>query len=207
MSGYNTSDQEQIQMLKDWWKKYGTTILMGLMVFFVVNFSWQFWQNYQRKYANGASLMYTQMLSLLQMKKMDEVQLLGDHLFKDYSRTSYASLAGLVLAKEAVDQQKLDVALTQLQWVIKHAANNNLKQIAKIRAARILFADNKNQDALDLLSKTDDPGYTPAIAELKGDILLAMGQKEKAAAAYQEALHDSDKLQSPLLKMKLERLG
>lgn len=208
MSGYNTSDQEQIQLLKDWWKKYGTTVLMGLMVFFIANFSWQFWQNYHRKYVDGASLMYTQMLSMLQLKKADEAQLLGEQLFKDYRRTPYASLAGLILAKEAVEQQKLDVALTQLQWVIKHAANNNLKQIAKIRAARILFADHKNQDALALLSKVDDQGYLAAIAELRGDILLALGNAAAAKTAYQEALaHSPKEVQSPLLKMKLARLS
>ena len=205
MSGYHTSDQEQIQMIKDWWKKYGTTILMAIMVFFIVNFSWQFWQNYHRKYVDGASLMYTQMLSMLQMKKIDEAQLLGNSLQKDYRRTPYASLAGLTLAKMAVEQQKSAEALTELQWVVKYAANDNLKQIAKIRAARILFADNKNQEALDLLRKVDDAGYSPAVFELKGDILLALGQKDQAISAYQEALRVSGKTQSPLLKMKLER--
>lgn len=205
MSGYHTSDQEQIQMIKDWWKKYGTTILVAIMVFFVANFSWQFWRNYHRKYVDGASLMYTQMLSMLQMKKIDEAQLLGNNLQTNYRRTPYASLAGLTLAKMAIERQKTDEALTQLQWVVKHAVNGNLKQIAKIRAARILFADNKNQESLNLLQKIDDAGYSPAIYELKGDVLWAMGQKEQAIAAYQEALRNSSKVQSPLLKMKLER--
>ena len=206
MSGYNTSDQEQIQMLKDWWKKYGATILTGLLVFFVANFSWSFWKNYKQRYTSEASWMYTQMLSALQMKKNEEAQVFGDNLVKNYSRTPYASLAELWLAKEAVEQNKLDTALTQLQWVMQHASNDNLKQIARLRAARILLANNKNAEALNLLQQVDDEGYKAAIAELRGDILLAQDKQKEAIAAYQEALSASKEESSFLLKMKLERL-
>jgi len=207
MSGYNTSDQEQIQMLKDWWKKYGTTVLTGLLVFFVANFSWNFWRNYQQRHTGEASLIYTQMLSAFQMKKNDEAQIFGKQLLQEYKRTPYASLTGLVLAKEAVTQGKLDEALTQLQWVIKYAANDSWKQIARLRAARILSAQNNSQAALDLLQRIDDAGYRAAIDELKGDILLAQGKNQEASVAYQTALQNSPQEQSFLLKIKLERMN
>ena len=31
-----TSDKEQIQMIKDWWKQYGTTIVVAVLVFAIV---------------------------------------------------------------------------------------------------------------------------------------------------------------------------
>ena len=207
MSGYNTSDQEQIQMLKDWWKKYGPTILTGLLVFFIANFSWSFWRNYQQRYTGEASLLYTRMLSALQQQKSDEVQMFGNYLLKDYKRTPYASLAGLLLAKAAVDQQKLDLALTQLQAVINTSSTATLKQIAKIRAARVLLALHKNPEALDLLRKIDDQSFLAEVLETRGDIWLAQEKKTEAIAAYQDALLHSTEVQSPLLKMKLERLS
>ena len=62
-----------------------------------------------------------------------------------------------------------------------------LKQIARLRAARILLAMQKNQDALDLLATVDDPTYQPLIDEVKGDIYQAMGQTEQAKQAYESA--------------------
>jgi len=208
MSGYHTSDQEQIQMLKDWWRKYGTTVLVGLMVFFLVNFSWSFWRNYQQRYNDEASLMYTQLLSKTQLKQDDAVRTLSDHLLKDYNRTPYASLTALLLAKNAVGQKKMDVALTQLQWVIDNSSSDSLKQMARIRAARILFANNKKQEALDILQRVDDDGYMAPVLELRGDILLSQGKKDEAAAAYRDALKSiPEEATPPLLKMKLERLS
>lgn len=200
------SDQEQKQLIKDWWKKYGNAILAGILVFAVVNFSWRYWQQYQYQKMEGSSLMYMQMLGSAEQQKPDEAKLFAKKLMDDFSSTPYASLAAFSLAKEAVGKNDLDVAFVNLDWVIKHAKSDAFKQIAKIRAARILLAQKKSQEALDLLNNIDDKSFLAAIDEAKGDALIVLGKNDAAAKVYKEALElQKGEAISPLLKLKLEQ--
>jgi predicted negative regulator of RcsB-dependent stress response len=199
----HASDQEQIQMLKDFWKQYGTTILAALLTFAVVNFGWRYWHNYTYVRMERASVIYTQMLNANNLQKPDEVQLFGKRLEESYASTSYASLAAMTLAKEAVKQGKLDNAYNQLEWVIKHGHDASLRQIARIRAARILIEQKQGQAALDLLAKIDAEAFMVSINEARGDAYTVLGKTSDAKKAYAEATKsEKSDLSAPLLKMK-----
>lgn len=65
-----------------------------------------------------------------------------------------------------------------------------LKQIAKIRMARIFAAEKSYTNALNELSSIDDKTYLPVINELKGDIYGATGQYQEAMSSYKLALDE-----------------
>jgi predicted negative regulator of RcsB-dependent stress response len=200
------SDQEQKQLLKDWWKKYGNTILIALLAFALGNFSWQYWQQYKHKKTDNASLVYVQMINAREIKKPEEALLFAKHLVQDFASTPYASLAAFTLAQDAVVKNNLTEALAQLNWIVKHSCNNKFRQIARLRAARILLAQGKAQDAVTMLSKVDDQGFLALIDEVKGDALMALNKKNDAAKHYQDALRlQKESTQSPLLEYKLEQ--
>jgi predicted negative regulator of RcsB-dependent stress response len=204
MSGH-LSDQEQKQMLKDWWKEYGSAVILAVLVFFAGNFGLRYWHKHKIQQESQASIAYTQMLNSVHQNKVNEMQLYASKLQKDYARSPYASFATLALAKNYVQNNKLSQAAESLQWVIDHAKSKSLQQIARLRLARILLAEGKAQNALDTIEKIVDEGYASAIYELRGDILLQMGDKEKAAQSYQmakDALKDRD-VKSPLLNLKV----
>lgn len=203
------SDEEQIQMLKKWWRKYGTYILTGVFIFLVGNYSWRYYQQYQIRQASLASVAYSQMLDFVSQKKIDTAELYAKSLQKNYRRTPYASLASLILAKEAIDNGKFNIAEEKLRWIISHGGQNALRQLARIELARIMVADKRFDAALALLRHIKDKSFTGAVSEARGDALAMSGKKEDAILAYKNALkfNRENGLDSPLLKVKAEQFG
>lgn len=201
---YNISDKEQIQVIKDWWKKNGKVIILGIILFLVLNSSVIYMRKYNAQYKTNASDTYTRLISSQSQNKIDEVKLFADELQKKYPRSIYASLGLLIQAKNEVEKGKLDSAFNDLMWIINKHKDTKISQIARLRAARILLSENKPQEALKLVNKIDDDSYQVAIDELKGDIALSMQNKNTALKEYQHALDGSVKLdiKSPLLNMK-----
>ncbi len=200
------SDKEEVQLVKVWWKEYGYYLLFTVLFVVVANFGWHRYQHYQIGRSEQASLMYMQILDLVTQKKSDEVKLFGEKLVKDYPKSTYASLAAFVLAKLAVEANDLKLADERLRFIVKKAPSKKLRQIARVRNARVLIAMKKPQEAVDLLAAIDDTGYLADINETLGDALLALGKTSEAEEAYRKAKtsDESKKTHAPLLKMKVQ---
>ena len=69
-------------------------------------------------------------------------------LKSNYRYTPYAALATLMIARNDIYQNQYDKAKIQLEWVMKHASTSSLKEIARLRYARILNQENKPSVAL-----------------------------------------------------------
>ncbi|MCK4608658.1 MAG: tetratricopeptide repeat protein [Gammaproteobacteria bacterium] len=207
MEGY-VSDKEQIQLIKDWWKKHGTTILIAIVLVVGLSSGWRFWQSYKAKHAAEASVLYEQLLTAGINNKSADMKLYTDHLRKDYKHTPYASLASLMLAKADVATNNLGDAQKDLAWVVKHGKPDSIQQIARLREARVLLANNKAKQALKLLDKVDDKAFMPAISEARGDIYASQGNKAKALQQYKISLQESPKnsVLTPALQMKINQL-
>jgi predicted negative regulator of RcsB-dependent stress response len=203
------SDKEQVQLVKDWWKQYGGYILTVVIVFLASNYGWRYWHSYQDQRANLASTTYIQMQNMQSLNKQAEAQLFAEKLNKDYKNTSYSSLAALTSAKDAVNNGKLDVAEKKLQFALEQSKDKSFRQIARLRLARVLLSENQPQKVLTLLDVVDEPNFAAAIAEIKGDALLAMGKKSEALQSYQDANSalNASGVDAPLLKVKLEQLS
>jgi predicted negative regulator of RcsB-dependent stress response len=205
------SDKEQIQMVKSWWKEYGPTIIITIALFLLLSSGWHYWQRYLIKQKILASTMYSQMIEAQIHKKNSETKVFADNLIKKFPRSAYASLASMLLAKEAITTNNLDDAQKNLEWVIKNGKQEELRELARIRTARILIAKNKPQDAVALLQQSKNSTYAAAKQEVIGDALLAQqGEKNEqaAAASYRKALNEKNEgVVSPLLKVKSEQLN
>lgn len=201
------SDKEQQQIVRFWWQRYGYYIVLLLLIFVATSFGWLYWQRYQHVHLEHASIIYVQMLAALEQKKGDELKLFGDNLIKKYSRSTYASLAALILAKHAVQAGDLKAAEEKLKFVINDSPSNALRQLARIRIARILIELKKPQEALDLL-KLNNGNYASEVSEIAGDAFLALGVVEEAEKAYRKSQYINvslGKSVSPLLKIKMQR--
>ncbi len=205
MEGY-LSDEEQVQRLKDWWKKYGTAVLLALVVFLAANVGWRFWNKYKTGKSQQASMVYEEMFNANMMHKVDSFKLLAQHIIKDYGSTPYASMASLLLARQNVSANNLPAAENNLNWVIKNSSGSSLRQIARIRKARVLLALNQPREAMQVLNKIDDVAFDAMTFEVKGDINLAMHKKDAALVSYQQAVKAAGDQASPALKMKLDML-
>lgn len=185
MSDY--ADQEALDLLKKWWREYGKIALVAILIGLAIGFGWRYWRAHQVAQAERASLIYQQAQWALTQQRWSEAEALWKSLMKQYAQTPYASLAAGFLAQRDVSQNRLAAAVSDLQWVIQHARSASVKQIARLRGARVLLAEAQPQAALVLLKTVDDPTYQPLIDSVKGDIYRTQGQTALAAASYAAA--------------------
>ncbi len=202
------NEAEQVEQLKKWVNEYGASLIVGVFLALVIGFGWRFWQQRQEQQLEHASVRYEQLLTNVVNGNTTAVESQALRLMTRYPHTPYAQLAALQLARQQVYQDDYSGAQTQLTWVMKHGNNPALREVARLRVARLQLAQNKTEDALTTLDKIEDKSYLPAINIAKGDVLLALGKTTEAAQAYQAAMTafpGLDEMQ-PILSMKIDNL-
>jgi predicted negative regulator of RcsB-dependent stress response len=208
MNTYNLSDKEQVELVKNWFKKYGLSIISGILIALIGTYGWNYWQQRQTIQSDQASMLYEQMLSSDTSRQLDQFNATAVALIKDYSHTPYAGLAALSLANHAINQNNLPEAEKQLRWAMQNAKDKGVKEIAQLRAARVLIAENQPQSAISLLQNTDK-NFGSAAEIIRGDAYAAMQDKTRARIAYQKALSTLPEgaIIRQLVQMKLKELG
>ncbi|MDR3502539.1 MAG: tetratricopeptide repeat protein [Legionella sp.] len=189
MSVYMT-EEEQLESIKKWWKRYGNivSVIISVILFSIAGYRYFTW--HQDKLTQQASIAYEQMMIALSNNNTKAVKSFANELIKDHSKSVYADAAHMTLAKVYVSKSKLDQAQSELRMVADNSKLRTLKQIAKIRLARILAANKSYANALSELSKVEDATYLPVINELKGDIYGATGKYEEAMNSYKQAMDE-----------------
>lgn len=202
------TEEEQIEKIKQLWQRYGNLLLSILLSFALVTFAYHWWQQRTFSISRQASDIYLQMLTSDMNQDDKGIQAMANGLVSDYKNTPYAAQAELMLARVAATNNKMDVALDHLKWVLDHSNNASIKQIARLRYAYILLSQNKLSAALSELNVVADPAFKPLIEGLRGDIYRSQLQYDKARSAYKVALGLLPKqtLTSAVVQMKLDNL-
>lgn len=186
----HASEKEQVEALRSWWKENGRSVVTGVLLGVAALVGGKAWFNYQDSQSVNASNIYSQMMAAASTDgQEDQAQAAADELISNYSRSGYAPLAALLLARQAVDAGELAVARAQLQWALDHARSAEVAHIARTRLVRVLIAEQQYTDAEQVLAAVGDSGsFAYLYSELRGDLAQAQGRPAAAAAAYREAL-------------------
>lgn len=203
------TEQEQIQQLKNWVKQYGVTIIAGILIALAVTSGWRYWQDYRNRILSHASSVYDEMLTLRAQGNSNGAIIQAKKLLTHYDNSPYAPMAALMLARDAVLKKNYPEAHTQLQWVIHHSKDKAIREIARLRIARLLIAEKKPQEALDFLKKVEDKNFNGLIDEIRGDAFISMNDTASARSAYQLALEElpNAEVTRPILQMKYDNLA
>lgn len=186
----SVDDEDQVEALKQWWRENRVALIGGLTIGVGAIGGWEGWNSWRDGRAMAASQMYQELTQAQDSGKSQVVEEIADKLASDYSASPYASGARLRQAQMAANQHRYDEAIGHLQWVIDNSKDRGLRQLAGLRMARLLHAQEKSDQALVLLDQ--NPGhFLPLYLELRGDILLATGARESARTAYAEALAET----------------
>jgi len=191
-----TNENEQWDAIKDWLRKNGLSLICIFTITLAIGLGWRYWQNYQLTQKEQASQLFDQLQATQLSNETKEtaatselITRIADELKSDYTKTPYATLSALFLAKNAVGAGDLQTAQQQLQWAVDHAPHADLHDIASVRLARVLLADKKPDQALVVLEKLETKAFAAAKSQVQGDIYVTQGDLAKARVAYQSALN------------------
>lgn len=206
---YDLEEQEQLATLKAWWNQYGNLITWLVIIALAAYAGWTGWNYYQRNQAAQASQLYEELQKAAGSKDNGKVQRAAADMTAKFGGTAYAQMAALTAAKSAFDANDMKTAKVQLQWVMDNGASDEYKAIAKIRLAGILLDEKAYDEGLKLLAGDFPAQFAGAVADRKGDILVAQSKIDDARAAYKAALEKTDEKNPArqLIQLKLDALG
>lgn len=208
------SDEEQLDALKQWWKKNGTGLVVGVVLAGAAVFGWRGWQSYQQTSREAASSLYQSFLEATNQEADGDVEarvtleFVANQLKNEFPGSAYASYASFSLAREAVGEDDLESAEAELRWILASSVTDTLKDVARLRLARVLAGRESYAEALDLLDRVRGTGHQGPVDEVRGDIFLEQGRIDEARDAYGRALEaDPNTISGNIVTIKLADLG
>lgn len=202
-------EQEQLSAIKSWWSQYGRLVIVTVTGSLLAIGGIRGWYYYQNSQSAAAVALFAQQQAAERASDHKRVRDIAAEITDRYGSTPYATLAALSAAKSDFDTGDLASAKTRLQWVIDKAKEEEARDVARLRLARILHDEKKVDEALKLLEAKHADSFAGLYADLKGDLLFTQGKREEARAAYQLALDRSD-AGSPMrqiIQLKLDAVG
>jgi predicted negative regulator of RcsB-dependent stress response len=206
---YDLQEQEQIDELKAFWKRYGNFLMTVITLILLAIAGWRGWGWWQARQAAEAAAIYDQLRAAVTAKDTGRVRESAGAIFEKYGSTVYGQMAALLAARAYLDAGDAKAARVPLQWAIDHASDESFRHIARIRLAGVLLDEKALDQALGLLSASPPDRFQGLYADRRGDILLMQNKPAEARAEYRKAL-EKLALDSPLrsvVQMKLDALG
>ena len=192
MAVYDLEEQEKLDDLKAFWKRWGNTISGAVIAVCVAYIAVQGWRWWQAKQAEQAAVLYSAVAAAVRASEVPKARDAVAQLTGEFAGTGYAPRAALLYAKLAWDQGDKAGAKAQLQWVIDRASEDELKQVARFRLAAALLDERNYDQALATLDAKHAEPFAGIYADLRGDALAAAGRMHEARTAYQTALAKLD---------------
>jgi predicted negative regulator of RcsB-dependent stress response len=203
------SEKEQWEDIKRWLRENGAWIVAGVVIGVAGLYGWRSWNAHEDAQSFEAHTHYGNALNALYRSKQEEALKEIAVLDADYARTPYGDQARLALARWFVDGGKVADAVAPLTRVMQESHDEVLRDVARLRLARVLAEQGKLDDALKLIDGAGSSAFDPRFQEVRGDILLAKGDRPGALAAYQAAAGSKvpEIVNDELLKLKIADLA
>ena len=205
----DVEEKHQVDQLKSWFKEYGAAILIGAVIAALSFFGWQRWQQMHERSIVHASLHYEKLLDSMALNDTAGAQKAADYLIDRYPHSTYAKLATLLLARNAIAVGNYPLAEQKLKWVMESAKLPTLQAMARLRYARLQIEMKQPEAALTTLQKIESNDYLAPAEEIKGDAFVAMHNFLGAKQAYKNALTalPVSAMNRSLLQMKFNNIA
>jgi predicted negative regulator of RcsB-dependent stress response len=208
-SHLDLEEQEQLDQLKAFWKRWGNLITWGLTAVLAVFLAWQYWQKRERDQAAEAGAMYAEFDRALSAQDLGKAAAAAADLRNSFAKTGYATQASLQVAKLQLDKNKADDAKASLSWVAEQGSEPPYRDLARLRLAGLQLDAKAFDDANKTLDAIKSPEFAALVADRRGDALLLQDKRDAAKAEYQKALAALEKTQDyrRVVEAKLATLG
>jgi predicted negative regulator of RcsB-dependent stress response len=208
-SHLDLEEQEQLDQLKAFWKRWGNLITWVLTAVLAAFAAWQGWNWHQRNQAAQAAAMYEEFDRAFTAQDLDKSAVAAADLRSQYAGTGYAAQASLQVAKLQLDKGKADDAKASLSWVADKGSEDAYRDLARLRLAGLQLDAKAYDEAAKTLDAIKSPEFAALVADRRGDALLLQDKRDAAKAEYQKALAGLEKTQDyrRVVEAKLATLG
>ena len=202
------NEQEQWEWLRSRAREYGPWVVAGVALAATGLWGWKWWQARKEEGLLQAAGQYELVIAAAGKNDLASTSSLADKLQQEHPGTGYAEQAMLAAASLQVENNQLAAAIERLQKVMVATPDTELALTVRLRIARLQLEQKQPDAALATLAAATPGAFAPRYAEVRGDALLAKGDREGALKAYHEA---QDALQSAgeaneLLTLKINEL-
>lgn len=181
------NEQEQWDYVRNWVRQNGIWLLAGVALASAGLWGYRSWQAHREAMLLEASTQYQQVLQAMGRNDVPAVIAAADKLSAAHPHTGYADQGQLAAARMQVEGNQIPAALARLQQVESGTRDDELKLVVRLRIARLQIEQNRIDDALATLGAVAPGAFAGRYAEVRGDALLAKGDKDGALKAYREA--------------------
>jgi predicted negative regulator of RcsB-dependent stress response len=185
------SENEQWEALKRWLKENGAWIVGGIVIGGGLLVGYRQWDKHTTQQSQAAAAEFSQLQAAVTSGNAAEAEKLTGDLHQQFESTPYADHAELSLARLHVEKGELDKAAEKLRTIADKSDDKYLREVARLRLARVELAQNKPDAALATLGETKAGAFSAAYSEVRGDVLLAKGDRSGALDAYRAAFLES----------------
>lgn len=210
MATLDQQEQQQLDVLKDAWDRWGNLVTWALIAVLGAYAAWNGWNYWQARQGAKAAVLYGQIERSVQGQDVDQMARALEDMKAHYGKTTYASYSALAAAKLFYDLGRKDQALDALNWAVDKTPNKGLQAIARLRLASIQLGDKDYDAAWATLSAKFPASFAGLVADRRGDVLMLQGKRDQAAAEYGRAYQQISAASGDyrqLIAIKLNALG
>ena len=199
------SEEEQLAQLKSWWQRYGWWLVAGVVLGLGGYFLLQYLEGNRAETNAAASEVFERYQAA--PSDAEAAKPLLARLDGEFAGTAYHVMSLMTRAQLASEAGDIEAAVGFYSQATDGEEVEHLTDVARLRLARALQQQDRSDEAIKALGTVSGEGYRSLVAELKGDILYAKGDKSGARDAYSAAVDAQGDNPRTLLSMKLKNLS
>jgi predicted negative regulator of RcsB-dependent stress response len=181
------NEQEQWELVRTWVRQNVLWVVAGVALAAGGLWGWQAFQAHKEAELVAAGDQYQKLVDAFGKNDRATVITLADKLAAEHPHTGYAEQGQLAAARMQVENNELAAAEARLIQVRDSTADPELALIVRMRVARLQIEQHQADAALATLAAAEPGAFAARFAEVRGDALLAKGDRDGALKAYREA--------------------
>lgn len=200
------TEEEQLEAFRAWWKEYGAYVIGGVVLGGLVLFGINYQSSSRLAAQQEASALYDQLTDEVVDGDLEAAEAVATQLADEYASTVYLAQSKLAMARLYMDENRDEDAANTLRSLIELDGADELKQVARLRLAKVLLYQDKPDEAIAVVDESPTDAFAARFAEVRGDAYVQLEDFEAARAAYQDALaqpNASQTVDQGYLRLKL----
>ena len=196
------SDDEKAEIIKQWWRKNGLTVLVLIMITVGALIIGRYWYAEKERQSGQAAQLYYAVETPITSENLSKATTYIDMLMAEYADTPYAFFLVIQLAQYHALMSEYDRAQEYLIWAKERAMFPGQTDLIHLKMAKLAIAKGNNDDALRILKERKTNSFEGLFKELEGDIYLQKVDLIMAREAYDIAYEKSEADRKVIIKLK-----